>query len=59
MSAISLRLAPTGNNQSRNVRWAEDYEMARAMALLGRQHRAACLPRNAGNQHDTMAISGL
>jgi len=26
MSTISLRLAPTRNNQTRHIRWARDYE---------------------------------
>lgn len=27
LSAISLRVAPTGNNQSTNIRWAREYEL--------------------------------
>jgi hypothetical protein len=30
-SSISLRLAPTGNNQSHRVRWATDYELGRSI----------------------------
>ena len=30
-SSISLRLAPTGNNQSHGVRWATDYELDRSI----------------------------
>jgi PD-(D/E)XK endonuclease len=33
-SAISLRLALTANNQSRNVRWAIDYEIGRTLEHL-------------------------
>jgi PD-(D/E)XK endonuclease len=33
-SEISLRLAPVGNNQSRGVRWARDYELARTIERL-------------------------
>ena len=34
MAAISLRLAPTRNNQATNVRWARDYEFETSL----RQH---------------------
>lgn len=33
MAVISLRLAPTRNNQARGVRWAEDYEMATSLRV--------------------------
>ena len=29
---ISLRLAPTGNNQAMRVRWARDYELNASLA---------------------------
>jgi len=32
MAMISLRLAPTGNNQALNVRWARDYELTTSLA---------------------------
>jgi hypothetical protein len=31
---VRLRVAPTGNNQRANVRWARDYEFADALARL-------------------------
>lgn len=31
MAAISLRLAPTRNNQATNIRWARDYEFERSL----------------------------
>jgi hypothetical protein len=40
LSAISLRLTPTGNNQSRKVRWARDYELHRT---IERRYKPDCL----------------
>lgn len=42
-SAISLRLAPTRNNQAQGIRWADDYELTRSM----RRHYGADLPSHA------------
>lgn len=60
-SAISLRLAPTGNNQSRYVRWARDYELGRSIERLRASGRvdAASAWLNGDGQDDTMEVSGL
>jgi hypothetical protein len=60
-SAISLRLAPAGNNQSRYVRWATDYELKRSIERLRESDHvdASSRLRNAGSQGDTMRVAGL
>jgi hypothetical protein len=35
LAMISLRLAPTGNNQALHVRWARDYELTTSPARIG------------------------
>lgn len=60
-SALSLRIAPTGNNQSRHVRWAQDYELGRSIERLRELGRidAGAAWLNVEEQGDTMEVSGL
>jgi hypothetical protein len=60
LSAISLRLAPTGNNQSRKVRWARDYELHRTIKGHYKQGCMDVRPTAKASQgSDTMTASGL
>jgi PD-(D/E)XK endonuclease len=46
-STVSLRLAPTANNQALNVRWARDYDLATS---LRRSWGVACpMPEDTRN----------
>jgi hypothetical protein len=42
---ISLRVGPTGNNQSLHVRWARDYELAAALMCNWAHGQAGPAPR--------------
>lgn len=62
MATISLRIAPTRNNQSHGVRWARDYELAASLqtnwACLGDGDDGDPTVRTPRHEGSNMAISG-
>lgn len=49
-SAISLRLAPTRNNQAQGIRWAQDYELGRSI----QRHYGSHVPVRSAKAKETI-----